>query len=144
MQQISRMIFLGLLTGLTILDLKDRRLSPEMLAAGGFLAAGYCAVFCREEGLLHLFGFLAGALFLALSRVTEEGIAYGDSWLMCVLGLYLGLWKFLGLLLTAWSMASVMAMLTLVRCGYKRHKTLPMVPMLLLGYLTVWAAELWS
>lgn len=147
MQQISRLLCMGILAALTALDLKYRRFPASVLYGAGALAALYCAVCCREQLWQHCCGLLAGSCFLAVSKYSGEGLGYGDSGLLCVLGMYLGLQKFLALLLTAWSLTALAAMLLLIRYRYRKDVTLPMVPMILIGYLSVWAAELlgwWS
>ena len=80
----------------------DRHLLAEdpgrILCYGNRRVLLYQAV-CRETDPALLAGGAAvGAGFLLLSKVTGEGIGYGDSWGILVLGLYLGLWKLLEVL----------------------------------------------
>lgn len=141
MQQISRIICFGILAGLSFTDLKYRKIPCSMLVTGSVLAAGYCFLCCKNQILLNLGGLLIGLLFLAVSRMTREGLGYGDSWLLCILGLYLGAGELLELLAVAWAGVAVAAMIVLCAKKYKRGISLPMVPFIAAGYMAAWVSE---
>lgn len=139
---ISRMICLGLLISLAVMDLRYRRVSSSMLMTGSALAAGYCLLFGRTQIWQSFGGLMIGLLFVVVSKVTGEKLGYGDSWLLCILGIYLGTWSLLELLLTAWMAAALtaIAVLALRRC--RRGTVLPMVPFIMAGYIAVWISEI--
>lgn len=138
---ISRAIGMGILISMSVTDLKYRKVSGAMLMSASVLAAGYVLVFGRDQIWMNLGGLFAGAFFLLVSKVTKEGLGYGDSWLICILGFYLGTWELMELLMIAWTGAALTAMIVLMRKRYNRKAVLPMVPFITGGYVTVWAAE---
>lgn len=144
LQVISRIICLGMLAGLSVTDLKCRRISGAMLMLGSILAAGYMLLAGKEHIRPALGGLMIGLVFVLVSRVTREQLGYGDSWLMCILGAYLGTWNLLALLCTAWMAAALAAIAVLAarRCG--RGTALPMVPFITAGYVVMWAGEMLS
>lgn len=139
---ISRIICLAMLIRLSVTDMKYRTVSRSMLALGSVLAAGYCLLFCKNNIWLNLGGLLVGLLFVLVSKVTREGLGYGDSWLFCVLGLYLGTWNLLELLVVAWTGTAVAAMIILAAHKYRREASFPMVPFIAAGYVAVWMSEI--
>ncbi len=141
-EAVSRVIALGILAGLSFLDLKYRKISSSILAAGSVLAAAYILLFNREQFWLSAGGLGVGLLFVAVSRVTGEKLGYGDSWLLCILGAYMGLWDQLSLLAFAWLCvaAAAAAVLASGRCG--RGTALPMIPFITAGYTAVWITEI--
>lgn len=139
---VSRMICLGILVSLAVMDLRYRRISSSMLITGSILAAGYSLLFDRPHIWLSFGGLMIGLLFVAVSKVTGEKLGYGDSWLLCILGIYLGTWNLLELLTVAWMAAALTAAAVLVLRRYRRGTVLPMVPFIAAGYLAVWVSEI--
>lgn len=139
---IGRIVCLGFLAGLTVSDIRFRKVPTVCLIIGGVLAAVYCLVFQREQWVLSAMGLLAGVVFTLISKVTKEGIGYGDSILICILGVYLGLWSLLEMLLITWVLVAVAAMVVLIKKRCSRKATIPMMPFLMLGYIVMWSSEL--
>ena len=52
----------------------------------------------KGDPLLILGGVGVGIAFLGISRLTREGVGYGDSLAILILGICLGLWKSLAVL----------------------------------------------
>lgn len=139
---ISRVIGMGILFSLSVTDLKYHKVSGSMLMLTSILVAGYVLLFGRDQIWLSLGGLCMGLFFLLVSRVTREGLGYGDSWLLCILGFYLGTWELMELLLVAWTGAAVVAIVILMSKRYSRKAVLPMVPFITAGYVIVLAAEI--
>lgn len=139
---VSRMICLGILVSLAVMDLRYRRISSSMLVTGSILAAGYSLLFDRSHIWLSFGGLMIGLMFVAVSKVTGEKLGYGDSWLLCILGIYLGTWNLLELLTVAWMAAALTAAAVLVLRKCRRGTVLPMVPFIAAGYLAVWVSEI--
>ena len=76
-----------------------------------------------------------GAVFLLVSRMTGEGVGYGDSWLILILGIYLGMWKLLEVLAGTCLLLAVTSVICLTVKRMSRRCTLPFVPFLAAGYL---------
>lgn len=138
---ISRIIGMGILAGLSATDLKCRKISGSILILGSILAAGYTVFAGRAHIRLAMGGLLIGLLFVLVSKVTREQLGYGDSWLLCILGIYLGTWNLLEVLFVAWMAAALAAIIVLAARRYKKGTVLPMVPFITAGYAVMWAGE---
>ena len=104
MWKVSQIICFGALAGMSVTDVMFRKVPRELLILGGIGAVLYQCIFRDMDIWLLLGGAGVGCVFLLLSKVTEEGIGYGDSWGILVLGLYMGMWKVLGLLAGAFTL----------------------------------------
>ena len=76
-----------------------------------------------------------GILFLLVSKVTREGFGYGDSWAILALGIYLGLWGVLDVLVGTFCFLAVAALVCLTAKKMSRKHTIPFIPFLAAGYL---------
>ena len=85
--------------------------------------------------------FVAPAV-IVISKATREGLGYGDSWLMCILGGYLGIWNMLELLVMTWMLTAVVAGIILARSRFKKRTSIPLVPLITVGYIAVWLTEI--
>lgn len=125
------------LLGLTAFDIRSRRLPVCLLAAGAGAAAAYQMISSTVPGMLSLAGAAVGIVFLAVSKVTEEAFGYGDSLLIFVLGIYLGFWDLLCLLVVSFTLAAGFAMIVLAVRHFKRKTVFPFVPFLSAGYFVM-------
>lgn len=91
----------------------------------------------REEAGAIVGGILLGVLFFIISKVTGEVIGYGDSWLILLLGIYLGGFCLLQVLFAASLAAGIYSLFVLWRKHWKRRETIPFVPFLVIAYLGV-------
>lgn len=82
-------------------------------------------------------GGIIGVLFFVISKVTKEAIGYGDSWVITLLGIYLGGVKLLWLLFIASLGASAFSLFYLWKHNWKKSSSIPFVPFLVVGYLGV-------
>lgn len=138
---IGRIVCFGFLAGFTVSDIRFRKVSTSWLAMGGVMAAVYCLVFQREQWILSAMGLLTGALFILISRLTGEGIGYGDSIMISILGLYLGIWSLLEMLVITWCLVAIAAMIILVKKKYARKAAIPLMPFIMMGYVVMWGSE---
>ena len=69
-----------------------------------------------------------GILFLLVSKVTREGFGYGDSWAILALGIYLGLWGVLDVLVGTFCFLAVAALVCLTAKKMSRKHTIPFIP----------------
>lgn len=132
--QAGCLLYLG---SLSIVDIRSRRIPIWILAAGGFLAAGFQIIWGELPGILIISGGAVGLVFLAVSKVTGEDFGYGDSILIGILGIYLGFWNLLSLLVITFLFAAGAAMIVLVRKKFRRKALLPFIPFLGIGYAAV-------
>lgn len=132
---ICQCIFLIYLLVLAVMDFKYRRLPLKFLLSGFIItAAGW---FCGRDISVMLLaaGGCAGILFLLISRVSREAFGYGDSILIMIMGVFIGLWDLLYVLLGAFSMAAVFSSFMLIRHHFNRKSSFPFVPFLAAAYI---------
>ena len=140
MCEISDCIMMGFLMFCAWCDWKHRSISVTTLALYS-LAAVLLAVFVKRQSVSEIsVGVLFGIIFLGISAVTKEAIGYGDSWLIAILGSYLGLESVLWVLLTASVCACIVSLIQLCRKQWNRGYTLPFVPFLAVGFAGVFFA----
>lgn len=122
---------------LSIMDIWIKRVPLWFLGAGG--AAAVAVRICQEGALDFpaLSGAILGVVFLGVSKVTKEGIGYGDSLLILIMGIYLGIWNLLGILAGAFTLSALFAVVFLVYRGFDRKAGYPFIPFLLVSYF-VW------
>lgn len=132
---LCRIVFALYLVILTVMDLKRRKLKLSVLLAGGiFIPAG---VFC-SSGVSPVYlaaGGAVGAVFLGISKITEESFGYGDSILILIMGCFIGFWDILTLLMAAFMMAAVFSLALLIRGRFRRKDSFPFVPFLTAAYI---------
>lgn len=132
---VGRVVFLGFLALASVLDIRTRKIPDWLLILGGILATAFCVSVEDVPMELCIAGLLTGAGFLLVSRVTKEAVGYGDSWILCTAGAYLGIWKLIEVLVTAWILLAIAAMICLIWKKWSRKAALPMVPFLTAGYV---------
>lgn len=126
---------MGVLTGLSVMDYKIRKVPGDVLIiclAGSII---YQAVTKTVDWRLSVAGGLVGILFLGISRYTRESIGYGDSLAILILGIYLGIWGLLAVLVTTFFILAVIALMSIVIRRKKKNLTFPFYPFLTVGYL---------
>ena len=133
--KISQMNCMGILTGLSVIDIKCRKIPIGILAAADAGALIYQALFRKEDAALVFGGIAVGILMLAISRLTEESIGYGDSLGIAGLGGYLGFWKLLEVLAAAFFLLAVCGILVLTKKRMERKSALPFYPFLAVSYI---------
>lgn len=134
-EMISRIFGCCYLALLSIQDFKKRTISGKVLAAGAVIVIIFQSIVKLRPVEIWIAGGLLGAMFIGVSKITKEGIGYGDSFLITIMGMYLGIWDLMYILIVSFTMAALYSMTVLVRHQYHRKRTLPFVPFLFLGYL---------
>lgn len=137
MWKVSQIICIGALAGMSVSDMIFRKVPEGMLVTAGVGALLYQCMFRTADGWLVLAGAGVGGCFLLLSKVTKEGIGYGDNWGILILGIYLGVWNLLGLLLGAFVLLLPAGMILFMTGRCKRRTSLPFYPFLTGGYILV-------
>ncbi len=118
-------------------DWKRREISVNLLLV--LSAFSVVAVFLsKRHSVLEILGGLGiGLFFLFVSYITEEKIGYGDSWLIAVLGIYLGGTLLLKLMLIASFTASGGSLLYCMLRGWNKNASLPFIPFMMLAFVGV-------
>lgn len=135
--EISRwgcVLYLGVLA---ILDWKTKKIPLGLVVIGMISACGFQLISKELPFLLVAAGGAVGLVFLAVSKVTEEAFGYGDSMVIGVLGIYLGFWNLLSMLVLTFLLAAMTAMFVLVKQKFHRKSVLPFVPFLACSYILI-------
>ncbi len=137
---IRKVILLLLLTLSAMEDLRHMKIYMPPLYAG--LGVGlFLAILGDSELFLYrMAGMLPGAILLLLAFFSKEAIGFGDALLFLVLGLWMGLWE--GMLLLMGSL--VLAALAGICLCFRRKSgklAFPFVPFVLLAYVLMLGAQ---
>ena len=120
---------------LAVKDWKTKTVPAYVLLVGSVLPLSYGILLFGENPKSHMAGMVMGIFFFLLSKLSEEGIAYVDSWLILVMGFYLGFWETVEMLTAMWMILTPVAMVCFIRRKGSRRTTIPMVPFLTIAYL---------
>lgn len=121
---------------LSVQDFRERMISGMLLAVGAAAAVGSQIIWNRYSVWECIGGLLIGLLFIGISRFTREGLGYGDSILITILGIYIGVWNLMYVLLIAFLLSAICAVLILIKFCFHRKKVLPFIPFLTVGYVS--------
>ena len=132
---ICQCIFLVYIAALAVMDFKYRKLPLKTLLSGLFIAAAGCLCGREISPVLLATGGCMGIVFLLISRVSGESFGYGDSILILIIGIFLGFWNLMHLLLGAFSMAAVFSAVMMIKHRFNRKSSFPFVPFLAAAYL---------
>ena len=101
MWTISKVLAMAVLTGLSVMDYRIRKVPRDVLLLCMAGVIIYQVLTGNVDWKLSVAGGLSGILFLWISKITNEAIGYGDSLAILILGIYLGIWGLLEVLMTA-------------------------------------------
>ena len=137
MCQVANWFVLILLAVASVIDWRKREIPITLLF---IMSAGITifAIYCKDITIWYrLAGGALGMMLFVVSTVTKEAIGYGDSWLILLLGVQLGILRVLQLLFAASLLAVLFAVFYLWVRKWNRNATLPFVPFLTIAYLGV-------
>jgi len=129
---------MGFLAWVSVIDLRTRRIPVVLLIVWNLQAVIYRLYQVtggREDAALFIGGIGVGAAFFLISRVTKEGIGYGDSWMILILGIYLGVWEILEVLAGTCLLLAAASVICLTAKRMSPSVALPFAPFLAAGYL---------
>ena len=84
---------------------------------------------------VYIWGAFVGIGFLIVSRCTKEALGYADSWMIFLLGMYLGIWKLVSALSFSFLAAGIWSLGKVVLKKKGRKEVIPFLPFLTAGYL---------
>ena len=137
MCQVANWFVLILLAVASVIVWRKREIPMSLLF---IMSAGITifAIYCKDITIWYrLAGGALGIMLFVVSTVTKEAIGYGDSWLILLLGVQLGIFRVLQLLFAASLLAVIFAVFYLWVRKWNRKATLPFVPFLTIAYLGV-------
>ncbi len=135
MWKISRGLLLIFLALLSYIDVRDRKIPVRILLPGVLGGILYQAVWNRGDWMTSVMGTGVGIVFLLISKVTCEGIGYGDSVVILILGIFLGGKELVEVLFFSFFILVVFAIAILCRKKMSRKYEMPFLPFLTAGYL---------
>lgn len=117
-------------------DIKRRVISVRLLKL--LTVFSVLIVILRQENLWNTLGGMGiGILFLLISKCSREQIGYGDSWLIFVLGIYVGAKNLIWILFAASFGAGIFSMFFCMVHKWNRRYSIPFIPFLAAAFLGV-------
>ena len=132
---LCQIAFAVFLVVLSVADVRKKRLPLLLLLSGGFfiIAQSFCD---RDISVISLAaGGMTGVFVVCVSMITKEAVGYGDSFLILIMGTFLGFWDILYLLMGAFLMAAVFSAVMLIKTRFDRKASFPFVPFLTIAYI---------
>lgn len=127
-------IYLG---GLSIWDIREKRVPVSPLVAGGILLLFLALDACRRgelEWTIVLGGLLPGAILCLLAGITRK-VGMADGLVVMALGAQYGLWGSLLLLFYSLVLLSVFSVFLVVLHKADNSTHIPYLPFLFISYL---------
>lgn len=118
-------------------DWKTKQISVRLLSLTALIILLLRAAVIKDTLWSTLGGIGIGLCFFVISKVTGEAIGYGDSWLILLLGIYLGGKPLLEVIFLASFAACFYVLFRSMARGWNKGQTIPFVPFLFMGYLGV-------
>ena len=137
MCEIVKWVVFVLLCACSISDCRKKQIPIPLLLLLGVVVCVSLFVCETPSGSDRIGGALLGLLLFLVSKCTREAIGYGDSWLIFLMGFYLGGLSALQLLFAASLFAATCSLLVLWKKGWKKSITIPFAPFLGIAYLGV-------
>lgn len=137
MCEVMKWLIFAMLGVAGVIDAKKREIPLWLLIAMSVAVSGYTLCSWNTEIGYRLAGAGLGLSFFGVSKVTREAVGYGDSWVILLLGIQLGIMQALQILFVASLLAGVFAVFYLWKQNWNRNVTLPFLPFLAISYIGV-------
>ncbi len=127
-------LVLGIWLGIQgCVDFKYKEIPLWFSIFGAIIGIVFCVVEERELGSVVL-SCVPGVAALVFSKLTKEVIGYGDGIVLIVMGIFLSLEHLLSIVMAAFSIAGIVALVLLVIFRKKGNHRIPFIPFLSLAY----------
>ena len=122
---------------LSMVDIRSKRIPLLMIVGLIMMAIVSSLILQPVDWVLMAAGAVVGIVFLLISKVTREKLGYGDSLIILALGILLGFWKVMILILIAFLASACFGIIMV--CWKKKNKntSFPFVPFITLSYALV-------
>lgn len=122
---------------LSIEDYSVRSVSVKWLIYGAVTVAIYLGIKIQDvsEILDHVYGGVCGLVFVLISKWSNEALGYGDSIVLLILGVYLGIWDFLEVGFVAFFLCGIYGVITRKLITKANTSSIPFIPFILGGYI---------
>ena len=118
-------------------DLRTKQISCLSLVLMAVLVLVLRMIFVEDSMWSTLGGVAVGISFFFISKYSRESVGYGDSWLILLLGIFLGGKMIMELVFVASFLAALYSIGYGFIRGWNRKNTIPFIPFLTLAYLGV-------
>ncbi len=92
-------------------------------------------IISNKNILLFIISFIPGLIMLLLSYITRESIGYGDSILLALCTICIGIWNGIFVIMCAFIYAAIFSLFLLFK-GKKHRETIPFIPFIFLSLLS--------
>lgn len=137
MCEIADLFVLALLILCSISDIQKRGVCTWILVAMSVLLVTFCLCGQKEMLVSAAIGMAVGSVFLFVSWASKEAIGYADSWLILLLGAYLGIRGITILLTLAFMLSGIYGLVGFSMHRLRKGSTVPFIPFLTIGYVGV-------
>ena len=125
-----------LLVWAAFIDIKKKEISFNFLLFLMFVSLSMLLI--QKTSLLEILGGAGiGCFFFLVSKCTREQIGYGDSWLILILGIYVGATKLVWILFAASFGAGIFSLIFCAMYQWNRKYTIPFIPFLAAAFVGV-------
>ena len=87
----------------------------------------------------YILSFIPGIIMILLSFITRENIGYGDSILLAICALCVGIWNGLFIIMCSFIYSAIFSLFLLLK-GRKKTDTIPFVPFIFISLITYFFA----
>lgn len=122
---------------LSVQDFRERMISGMFLGVGAVAAVCSQIIWDRSSVWECISGLLIGFAFVGISKLTREGVGYGDSILIMILGIYIGVWNLMYVLVIAFFLSAICSVFILIKFRFHRKQGIPFIPFLTVGYFSL-------
>ena len=137
MCEVMNWIVCAILLVISVFDYKRKRIPLYLLVLISVVVVIFVLCFKSDSLLMCLTGGVLGIVFFLVSRFTNEAVGYGDSWIILLLGVYLGQMDALRVFLLAAVGAAIYSLFCLWRYRWKRSVTIAFIPFVTVAYVGV-------
>jgi leader peptidase (prepilin peptidase) / N-methyltransferase len=128
--EIMGILFLGIGSAM---DIKRRKISIWLFIIFGIIGIGIQIWQNPDRISQLLICLLPGLILLGVSKGTREALGYGDSLAVLVLGIYVGLWETVEIVMGGLLLSAVWAGILMIFLKRGKQAEFPFLPFLLLG-----------
>lgn len=125
---------IGILLGIqSVFDLNDKKI-PSIVTILGAVIGVVCLGYGERTTFEIVLALLPGMLCILYAKLSQEALGYGDACFICVMGLFYSFEELFGILLTAFGVAGIAALVLCVVFHKSRGYEMAFFPFLFLGY----------
>ena len=126
-----------LLMAMAYRDWRTKQISCLSLVLMAALVLVLRMLFVEDTIWSTLGGIAVGISFFFISKYSRESIGYGDSWLILLLGIFIGGKMIMEVIFTASFLAALYSIGYGLARGWNRKNTIPFIPFLAAAYVGV-------